>query len=234
MSMPLRARCFAGASVVVVWSFISCLAAVCQDRATLPRYRAWSQLAALGDRGITIAVAREKVLQILQAENSCRAWFLQADPDPAGVFAGLRFTLDLNGPRYITASKTDYGEEFLKHPYAASVPENAGRGAVITLNANGPFFNSDAVVLQQDYFGGPLHRIGWRLLRVQDYPGNSLAARITTLLHELGHIVGRLPEDFDEDTGQSGRNTAEVLRFCRGQIKNSARADHLAVINLGD
>ena len=61
-----------------------------------------------------------------------------------------------------------------------------------------------------------------RYLLVGSYYGNTLAAQITILLHELGHVVGRLPEEFDELSGQSGRNTAEVLHFCRAEIKATA------------
>lgn len=232
--MPLSARCFAEVFAVLLGSFTSCAPASCQDRGTLVGYHSSAQLAALGERGMTIAVAREKVLEILQGQNSCSAWFRQTDPDAANVFAGLHIIVDPNGPRYITGSKTDFGDELLKHPYAASASENAGRGAVITLNANGPFFVPSAIVLQQDYVGGPLHRAGWRLLSTGGYAGNTLSAQMTTLLHELGHVIGRIPEDVDELSGQSGRNTAEVLHFCHAQIKTVARSDHLAVIYLGD
>ena len=90
------------------------------------------------------------------------------------------------------------------------------------------------MVLQRDYIGGPLHKAGWRLLRVNDYSGNTLSAQMTTLLHELGHVVGRIPEDFEEGSGQSGRNTAEVLHYCRAEINRSAHSGHLTVVHLGD
>jgi len=60
-------------------------------------------------------------------------------------------------------------------------------------------------------------------LRVASYAGNSAPAQITALLHEFGHIIGRLPEDDDSWDGQSARNTAEVLRHCRSEIRSTAR-----------
>jgi hypothetical protein len=53
--------------------------------------------------------------------------------------------------------------------------------------------------------------------------GNTLPARITTLLHELGHVIGRLPDDSDELSGLSAQNTLRVLHACHAQIKASAR-----------
>jgi hypothetical protein len=230
--MPLASRCLGVAFAVLLGSFSFCGAAFRQAGGRPPGERA--QLAVFGERGITIAVAREKVLEILQGQNSCSAWFRQADRDSAAVFEGLGFTLDLNGPRYITGFKTEFGETAFKHPYAASVGQNAGRGAVITLNANGPFFVGSTAVLQREFVGAYLQPAGWRNLLVDNYIGNTLAAQMTTLLHELGHVIGRIPEDFEENSGQSGRNTAEVLRYCRAQIRASARSDRLVVVRLGD
>jgi len=65
------------------------------------------------------------------------------------------------------------------------------------LNANGPFFNRTSVVMQLDPRGMPARPDGNRLLTVSSYEGNTPEAQITILLHELGHIIGRLPEDGD-------------------------------------
>jgi hypothetical protein len=232
--MPLVPNIIAGSFALLLASLASCVPTFSQNRAASPNDSVDAQLATLGERGIAIAVAREKVLEILQAENSCSAWFRQADPDPPGVFKGLHFALDPHGPSYIIGSRADYGQQLFKHPYAASVLENAGRGAVITLNAHGPFFVGAAEVLEQDLFGVALRPAGWRSLLIETYTGNTLAAQMTTLLHELGHVVGRIPADFDESSGQSGRNTAEVLHYCRPQIKASMRADRAVVIRVGD
>jgi hypothetical protein len=106
-----------------------------------------------------------------------------------------------------------------KQPYSARALENAGRSSVVTLNANGPFFARTTRVFQSEIPGSLPRPSGWRALQVGSYGGDTLSAQITILLHELGHVVGRLPDDSDELSGQSGRNTAEVLRFCRAQIK---------------
>ena len=171
-----------------------------------------------------VALARDQVIKILSSDNSCSLWFQRIDPNPAGTFASLKFTLDAKGPQYVIGSPSPSGEMLYKHPYSARAFENSGRGAVVVLNPNGPFFVRVAPVLQRDIPGGAPRHAGWRTLQVGVYLGNSPGAQITTLLHELGHVVGRIPPDPDTFGGQSERNTAEVLHFCRAQI---SAADHI-------
>jgi len=177
----------------------------------------------MGKPGLAIALAREKVTEILLSENSCSAWFKKADRNAAATFDSLKFIIDAKGPEYVLGWRTDTGETLFKHPYSASVLEGAGPNSVVKLNANGPFFVRWGVVLWEDNTGSFRRAIGSRVLQVGSYPGNTLAAQITTLLHEFGHIVGRVPDDSDELSGQSGRNTAEVIHYCHAQIKAAAR-----------
>jgi hypothetical protein len=65
---------------------------------------------------------------------------------------------------------------------------------------------------------------GYRLLVISSYPGNTPEAQITILLHELGHIIGRLPEDDDSWDGRSSRNTSEVLRHCKTEIHEAVHS----------
>jgi hypothetical protein len=178
-----------------------------------------AQLLAMGKPGVTVAAARDHVIEILQSPNSCSAWFQDVDPNVLSTFASLKFIIDTNGPHQVLSLQTHPGEMLLKHPYSATAAENAGAHSFVVLNAKGAFFVSFAAVLQQEDTSGLSRPSGWRYLLVGSYRGDTLAAQITILLHELGHVVGRLPEDSDEWSGQSGRNTAEVLRFCRAQIK---------------
>jgi hypothetical protein len=62
-----------------------------------------------------------------------------------------------------------------------------------------------------------------QVLRVASFRGNSAPARVTALLHEFAHIIGRLPQDDDSWNGQSTRNTDEVLRHGRPEILSMAR-----------
>jgi hypothetical protein len=180
-------------------------------------------LLALGPPGETISRVRDQVLKILENENGCTAWFQEVDPDPAGTFRSLNFMLDENGPSYVFAIKEIGQAEIFKHPYVARSWENAGRNATIHLNPNGAFFKRASAVLERDRKGGPWGLGGLHELRVATYSGNSAPAQITALLHELGHITGRLPEDGDSLDGQSGRNTSEVLRHCRSEIRKPPR-----------
>ena len=63
---------------------------------------------------------------------------------------------------------------------------------------------------------------GNRLLVVSSYAGNTPEAQITILLHELGHIIGRLPADDDSWDGRSLRNTSEVSRHCKSETRAAA------------
>jgi hypothetical protein len=185
------------------------------------------ELSALGKQGDTIARAREQVLEILQQGNACTAWFQGADPDPAEVLRSLHFALEMKGPSYVYGIRDSRGGQIFKHPWAARSIEDGGRDSTILLNANGPFFNRTSFVMQLGTRGMPARFDGNRLLTVSSYQGNTPEAQITILLHELGHIIGRLPEDGDSLDGRSSRNTSEVLRHCKAETRaaahNSAR-----------
>ena len=180
-----------------------------------------AQLLTKGKPGLAVAQARSNVIEILQSKNSCSAWFQASDPTAASTFASLKFIIETNGPKEVLGLRSGSGEMLLKHPYAAKTLENS---SFVVLNANGAFFVRAAPVFQQDKQGGFYRLSGSRDLLAGSYRGNTRAAQITILLHELGHVIGRLPDDSDELSGQSERNTAEVLRFCHNQIKAAAES----------
>src|SRR5262249_30472062 len=179
------------------------------------------ELSVLGKQGDTIARAGEQVLGILQQENACTAWFRGADPDPAEVIRSLHFALEMRGPSYVYGVRDSHGKQVFKHPWAARSIENGGRDSTVVLNANGPFFSRTSVVMQLDS-GGMSWLDGNRRLTVSSYNGNTSEAQITILLHELGHVIGRLPEDNDSWDGRSSRNTSEMLRHCKFQTRTAA------------
>jgi hypothetical protein len=180
------------------------------------------ELSALGKPGDTIARAREQVLEILQPGNACSAWFQEADPDATGVFRSLHFELEMRGPSYVYGMRDNERGQLFKHPWAARSIENGGLNSTILLNANGPFFNRTSRIMQLDPRGMLLQPGGNRLLVVSSYNGNTPEAQITILLHELGHIIGRLPEDDDSWDGRSFRNTSEVSRHCKTETRAAA------------
>jgi hypothetical protein len=179
------------------------------------------RLLEMGARGVAIEQAREHVLAILRADNPCSAWFREWNSDAAAIFESLNFSL-VDGPAAVLKSKSS-GEILFQHPYSARVEENAGRDASILLNARGPFFVKVADVLERPYNASFLRPAGLRELRVGSYVGGTLPARMTTLLHELGHVLGRLPDDSDESSGLSMQNTERVLHACRAEINASVR-----------
>ena len=188
------------------------------------------ELSALGKHGDTIARAREQVLGILQQQNACSAWFEESDPDPAEVFRSLHFELEASGPSYVYGMRDADRGLLYKHPWAAKAFENAGRNSTIFLNANGPFFIRTSRIMQLDPGGVIARPTGSLVLAISPYTGNSPGAQIVILLHELGHITGRLPSDDDSWDGRSARNTAEVLRHCKVEtnaaIHNTSRSNN--------
>jgi hypothetical protein len=60
------------------------------------------------------------------------------------------------------------------------------------------------------------------MLTISSYNGDTPEAQITILLHELGYIIGRLPEDEDSWDGRSIRNTSEVSRHCKTETRAAA------------
>ena len=192
------------------------------ERAPNPDDRVEVELWALGERGNTIAQARGQVIEILQHENACTAWFQEADPNPAEVFRSLHFQVDMRGTSYVYGMKDYQRGQLYKHPWGARSIENDGRNSTIQLNASGPFFNRSSVAVQLGPGGSLSSLDGIRLLSVAAYAGNTPEARITLLLHELGHIIGRLPEDDDSWDGRSSRNSSEVYRHCKNETHAAA------------
>jgi hypothetical protein len=185
--------------------------------------RTIGELIALGPQGSLIARTRNQALQILQTSNECSAWFQQAEPNVEGVFRSLHFELDANGKTEVSSTRSDLGETLYKDPWGARTNEYAGSNATVQINSNGPFFVRASRVrglYPSDTLRG---QSGWHLLSIASYMGDSPEARLVIMLHELGHIVGRLPVDEDSWDGQSSRNTLEVLHHCKADIRAAVR-----------
>jgi len=180
------------------------------------------ELSALGKPGDTIARAREQVIDILQNGNACSAWFQEADPDASEVFRSLHFEMEMKGPSYVYGIRDSQRGQLFKHPWAARSIENAGLNSTILLNANGPFFNHTSRIMQLDPGRMFMRPSGNLMLTISSYNGDTPEAQITILLHELGHIIGRLPADAASWDGRSSRNTSEVLRHCKTEIRTAA------------
>jgi hypothetical protein len=182
-----------------------------------------ADLDSTGKAGQKISRARARVLEILEIENACRAWFQQKDPNPAATFRTLRFALDRKGDEYVRKSR-DLGSSILYHsPYVARVFQGDGRYATVTLNVNGAFFVPLAQVLEIPMGGGPSTMRGARPLHVGPYEGNTPRAQVLALLHEFGHVLDLLPQDEDNIDGKSMQNTEEVLRSCRAAVDSAPK-----------
>jgi hypothetical protein len=194
----------------------------------MPKDVVQADLDAMGGAGQKIARAREKVLEILQSENACKAWFQEKDPNPAATFRSLNYELDRKGDELILESKDLSPLIVYRNPYVAWVYQGDGPSATVTLNAHGAFFRSDARVVELRREGGPAILRGLRSINVGRYAGNTLPAQILALLHEFGHVLNLLPEDFQNVDGKSVQNTNEVLRYCRSEVESKVRRSALS------
>ena len=184
-----------------------------------------SELASMGTRGTTIARARERTIIILRADSGCAAWFEDSTSDAADVFQSLHYQL-VEGTAESASTvhlRVGLNAELWKNPWAAMSFENGGNNSTIRLITHGAFFKGVSPVIGMDpqrwLQPGSAHRV----LRVASYSGDTLQAQVTILLHELGHVIGRIPEDSDSWDGRSGENTAEVLRHCKDEIRMIAK-----------
>jgi hypothetical protein len=185
-----------------------------------------SELAALGKRGEVIARVREQTLGILQSENACSAWFREADPDSTEVFRSLHYVIAQDELSYVFHLNDGQGGGRFKHPWAARSIEDSGQNSLVELNSGGAFFRAVSPVLELDSRTTLRWPAGMHRLMIASFWGNTTGAQITTLLHELGHIVGRLPEDDDSWDGRSSRNTEELLRYCKHDIRTAAETSY--------
>ncbi len=194
----------------------------------VPRDVMQENLNALGKPGQKILRARERVLEILETENACSAWFREMDSNPGAIFRTLHFALDLPGEHDVRESRDSGAVDTLRSPYVAKVFQGEGRYATITINGNGAFFSSLATVIEISKEGGPSNFRGVHLLRVGPYMGNTLPAQVVALLHEFGHVIDLLPRDGDDQDGKSAQNTSEVLRFCRAAVESKGKRSTLS------
>ena len=174
----------------------------------------------MGKQGQSILHARDKVLEILQSENACTAWYRTKDPDPASVFRTLTFALDRSGEVYIRKTPESGGTALIRNPYVAYVMQGEGRNSTVTINIHGAFFFQMANVVEDRFEGGPLSLQGTRAIWVGPYGGGTFRAQVLALLHEFGHVINLLPPDHDDYQGKSRQNTLDVLRACRAEVES--------------
>jgi hypothetical protein len=183
----------------------------------------------VGRPGREILQARDKVLEILQADNACSQWYRSKDADPEATFRTLIFELDSKAIDYVLEIGEPEGVNVFHNPYVASVTQGGGSYSMVTINRNGAFFAALAKVANQPREGGPLSFRGVRYLKVGPYGGNTLQAQVLTLLHEFGHLLDLLPTDKDDYEGRSVQNTMEVLRYCGAQVESKERRSIFSV-----
>jgi len=174
-------------------------------------------------RADTMQRVRGQALALLQNENGCSAWFHEADDDPAGVFQSLQFKIEKEKQAFVLRVMDVHGGARYKHPWAARSWQWGGRNSTVILNPSGPFFNPILPVIDLGAGGAVVRYSGFRMLTIGPYKGDTTEAQITTLLHELGHVTARIPEDGDTWDGKSSENTEEILRHCKTEIQEFAK-----------
>ncbi len=193
-----------------------------------PRDLVQEDLAAMGKAGQKILRARDRILEILQTENACSAWFREKDSNPADTFRTLSFAVDRKGEEFVLESRNPGDMNIFRSPYVARVFQADGSYATITINLKGAFFSPMARVVEIQKEGGFWSLRGARVLGVGPYAGDSMHAQILALLHEFGHLVDLLPTDEGDQDGKSVQNTSEVLRFCRAEVESKAKRGALS------
>lgn len=173
----------------------------------------------MGKHGHLILRARDKVLEILQSDNACTAWYRTKDSDPAATFRTLTFSLDRDSDEFVQSFVAPSQMQIFRSPYVARVLQGEGAGSTVTINRNGAFFQALASVVLTTREAGPWRLQGVRQLRVGPYDGATFRAQVVTLLHELGHVIDLLPQDSDDET-KSPQNTLEVLSHCREEVES--------------
>jgi len=185
------------------------------------------ELLALGRFGESIQSVRAEALGLLSEESSCSAWFRAAEPEAAAKFRSLRYAVDSADPGEILKIQ-DSNPAVAIQPYVARTGEDVGPGSTITLNGHGAFFQELARVRTRYSLNDFTLDNKYRPLVVGNFSGGSPAARLLTLLHEFGHVVGILPVDAGVPAGPilSVRNTETVLSHCGSQIRAHAKNIH--------
>jgi hypothetical protein len=183
------------------------------------------ELKAMGERGLIIMRAREEVVEILQGQNRCAAWFEQAESDAVRKFRSLRYTIDETGPQYTLKIQGADGGWHYQQPYVASSMEDASTGSTISINGRGAFFQLRSGMRIVPTDGGPGGLSTSHLLHLDVYVGGTLRAQVVALLHEFSHVAGLLPADGGSFVGRelSTQNTQMVLRHCRAQVEAAGK-----------
>src|SRR5262249_29979135 len=143
----------------------------------------------------SLSKAKAQVFALLQNENACSAWFRELDSDPASVFDSLHFQMEETKPSYIQFLPDFNHRDWFKQPWVASTRQLSGRNSTVKLNIDGAFFNSSSPIVELQSSGSVARYRGFHMLTVGPFKGGTSEAQITTLLHELGHITDRIPED---------------------------------------
>jgi len=184
------------------------------------------ELKDIGEEGTTIARVRQAILEILESENNCSAWFRHFDPDVSATFRTLNFSVDEDGSDRVIKERNDRGAWIEHGPYIARTRQNAGPGTTVTINANGAFFRRKDEIYKVNWLGAAEWGTGtWRYLRVGPYEGGTLQAQVIAALHELAHVINAIPWDNSTRVGfyRSQENTELVLRYCKTEVTGSPK-----------
>src|SRR5207245_1494966 len=128
------------------------------------------KLTIMGKEGQKILRARERILEILETGNACTDWFREKDANPAATFRTLSFALDSKGQEYVVETQNG-SMNMLQSPYVASVFQDSGANAEVTINRNGAFFFPMAAVVKEPREGGRLSFDNAHALKVGPYWG---------------------------------------------------------------
>lgn len=177
-----------------------------------------------------ITLAKNKILGILNGNSPCANFFNQgvvnflggispSQTPAADVLSSANIIKGSTGPSRVTQSTDQQGNITYKQPYGATTGQSAGYGATIEINPNGAFYNTSAFIQGTTPIKSMPLTIGGTD-NPQQYAGDSLAAQMTIIMHELAHNIDLIPPDQGKGVkqGQSTANTQTVLDNCKDAI----------------
>jgi RHS repeat-associated protein len=168
-----------------------------------------------------IETAQSAVIAILGGKGPCADFFSKGPREPVAAFAGTHVTT-YNGPNYYDTHLDANGNPigYLENAFTKPVPF----GGIIELNQNGAFFQANVYAFKPS----PGVRPPPAAAMSGSYGGDTLAARVSIMLHEFAHILNLIPPDSSpvasEAGVKSGANTATIEKNCATAIKEAVKA----------
>jgi hypothetical protein len=160
------------------------------------------------------------VKDVLVSSGDCAKFFDSAKIDALTRFDNTDF-VTVNGPDRVTWALVN-SKPTQVPPYAWDAQVQPGVGRFVQLNRNRGFYQQTTRNVLAG--GGYGSNLSTGTIKAGDFIGGSLEYQITTVLHELGHLVDLLPSDKSGGPEASNANTNLILSKCKDAIAQAAKS----------